>query len=392
MHVDLDAFFAAVEQHDHPEWRGLPVIVGGDPTRRGVVSTASYEARIYGVHSAMSSARALRLCPDAVWAPSRFSRYREVSKQVFDIFNTESPRVQTVSIDEAFLDVTPGRGSAEHPITIAQRIRARVAELGVTASVGVATSKTVAKIASDRDKPDGLTVVWPGEEADFLSRLPVSAMSGIGPKSAQRLSDLGVRTLGDLAALDDTTAIALLGSHGPAMALRAAGVDTRPVQPNESAHQVSKERTFATDVRSAGRITVELDELSVEVARRLRRGQLAGRTVTVKMRFSDFTTRTAQRTLSEPTSDETVIGKVARELADGVWTPGVGLRLLGVSVSGFEASTPQLSIEDVSRPARGPELAKGLDAVREKYGEDALRFGSQMLRRRSDRQDETEDS
>ncbi|HSK48017.1 MAG TPA: DNA polymerase IV, partial [Coriobacteriia bacterium] len=161
LHVDLDAFFAAVEQLDHPEWRGKPVIVGGDPGRRGVVSTASYEARRFGVRSAMPSARAAILCPDAIWVHGTFARYREMSAQVFDIFRTESPHVQPLSIDEAFLDVTPGERSAEHPVAIARRIRRRVAELGITASVGVAATKTTAKIASDHDKPDGLTVVCP---------------------------------------------------------------------------------------------------------------------------------------------------------------------------------------------------------------------------------------
>jgi len=183
LHVDLDAFFAAVEQLDHPEYRGKPVIVGGDPSRRGVVSTCSYEAREYGVRSAMPSARAAQLCPHAIWAASRFGRYHEMSQAVFALLRDETPHVQPVSVDEAFLDVTQGDFSTEHPVAIARRVRARVAELGLTLSVGVATSKTVAKIASDHDKPDGLTVVCPGSEAAFLAPLPVRDMSGIGPKT-----------------------------------------------------------------------------------------------------------------------------------------------------------------------------------------------------------------
>ncbi len=187
LHVDLDAFFAAVEQLDHPEWRGRPVIVGGDPGKRGVVSTASYEARVFGVHSAMPSVRAAHLCPDAIWVGGSFERYRDVSAQVFDIFRTEAAVVQPVSIDEAFLDVTPGRYAGDHPIEVARRIRARIAEIGITGSVGVAASKTVAKIASDYRKPDAITVVWPGTEREFLAPLPVRALSGIGPRSAESL-------------------------------------------------------------------------------------------------------------------------------------------------------------------------------------------------------------
>ena len=194
LHVDLDAFFAAVEQLDHPEWRGKPVIVGGDPGKRGVVSTCSYEARAFGVRSAMSSARAAQLCPDAIWTHGSFDRYREMSLAVRAIFADETPRFQPVSIDEAYLDVTPGRFTAEHPVAIARRIRERVASSWASrARSGSRPSKSVAKIASDHDKPDGLTVVCPGEEAAFLAPLPVRAMPGIGPSTAERLTSLGIQ-------------------------------------------------------------------------------------------------------------------------------------------------------------------------------------------------------
>lgn len=383
LHVDLDAFFAAVEQLDHPEWRGKPVIVGGDPSRRGVVSTASYEARVFGVRSAMPSARAAALCPGAIWAPARFSRYREISNAVFEIFRSESPLVQPVSVDEAFIDVTPGSHSAEDPIAIAERIRSRIAELGVTASVGVATSKTVAKIASDHDKPDGLTVVRPGEEEAFLAPLPVRDMSGIGPKSAERLRQLGIRTLGDLAALDEQTALTVFGSHGPTLVLRARGIDERPVHENDPAKQVSKERTFASDIHDADELRSVLDSLSAQVGRRLRTKGVAGRTVQVKLRFSDFTTRTARRTMPQPSDDERVFGRVARELLSSHWSPGVGVRLLGVGVSGFEERGQQLTFQDATDEpvahASDGELVRGIDAVRERFGEDALRFGKDLM-------------
>lgn len=387
LHVDLDAFFAAVEQLDHPEWRGKPVIVGGDPDKRGVVSTCSYEARAFGVRSAMASARAVQLCPDAIWTHGSFDRYREMSAAVRAIFGDETPRFQPVSIDEAYLDVTPGRFTSEHPVAIARRIRARVAELGITCSVGVSAVKSVAKIASDHDKPDGLTVVCPGEEADFLAPLPIRAMPGIGPKTAERLNSLGVRTLGALAALDDVTADEVLGSHGVGLVARARGLDPRDVHANEPVKSVSNERTFSTDVRSMDEVDGALATLAAKVGQRLRRKGLAGRTVNVKLRFSDFTTKTVRRTLATSTDDDAVFGAVARELLRQAWSPGIGLRLLGVGVSGFDDKPVQLDLlgeEDAidtlkpsGRTAR-EELARGLDAVRDRFGDSAVRYGREL--------------
>lgn len=387
LHVDLDAFFAAVEQLDHPEWRGKPVIVGGDPGHRGVVSTCSYEARAYGVRSAMSSARAAQLCPHAIWTHGSFDRYREMSAAVRAIFEDETPRVQPVSIDEAYLDVTPGRFASEHPIAIARRIRARVAELGITCSVGVSAVKSVAKIASDHDKPDGLTVVCPGDEAAFLAPLPVRAMPGVGPKTADRLATLGVRTLGQLAAVDELTANELLGNHGMGLVMRARGIDVREVHENEAVKSVSNERTFATDIRSPDDIEGALAALSAKVGQRLRRKGLCGRTVTVKLRFSDFSTKTVRRTLATASDDEAVFGAVARELVRQAWSPGIGLRLLGVGVSGFDDRALQLDLlgeagaaDEVKESGltSREELIRGLDAVRERFGTDAVRFGREL--------------
>jgi DNA polymerase-4 len=380
--VDLDAFFAAVEQLDHPEWRGKPVIVGGDPGRRGVVSTCSYEARAFGVRSAMSSARAAMLCPDAIWTHGSFDRYHEISSAVRAIFADESPRVQPVSIDEAYLDVTSGAFSTEHPVAVARRIRARVAELGVTCSVGVSASKSVAKIASDHDKPDGLTVVCPGDEAAFLAPLPVRAMPGIGPKSAEHLESLGLRTLGDIAALDEATSRQVLGSHGYDLVARARGLDVRDVHDNAGVKSVSNERTFATDVRTPGEVDGALAGLAAKVGQRLRRKGLAGRTVTVKLRFSDFSTKTVRRTVTVPADDERVFLPIARELVRSAWSPGIGLRLLGVGVSGFDDKAIQLDL--LATPDETPgtlqteereRLVRGIDAVKEKFGDSAVRFG-----------------
>ena len=388
LHVDLDAFFAAVEQLDHPEWRGKPVIVGGDPAKRGVVSTASYEARRFGVHSAMPSARAVRLCPNAIWAPAHFERYSEFSRAVRAIFESETPRVQPVSIDEAFLDITPGQFAHEDPIGIAIRIRRRVAELGITCSAGLATSKTVAKIASEYRKPDGLTVVKPGTEAAFLAPLPVGDMSGIGPQTAARLQRLGIVTLGDLAEIDDTTALEILGSYGPSLVRRARGVDTRSVHENEPVKSVSNERTFASDIHDPAALDAALQRLATRVESRLRAKGLAGRTVTVKLRYGDFTTRTIQRTLPHPTTSTAEFLPAARELIRSVWSPGVGVRLLGLGMSGFEEGIEQLHLLEGAEDARGivsegereraERVARGVEAVRTRFGDDAVRLGREL--------------
>ncbi|PKQ30357.1 MAG: DNA polymerase IV [Actinobacteria bacterium HGW-Actinobacteria-10] len=405
LHLDMDAFFAAVEQLDHPEWRGRPVIVGGSPDGRGVVSTASYEARRYGIGSAMPSARAARLAPpDTIWAPPRFERYKELSDQVFEIMRDYSPELQPLSIDEAFIDVTPGVLAPRDPADVAREISARVDTMGITCSIGVASGKTVAKIASDYRKPHGITVVRPGQEASFLAPLPIEVMSGIGPKSASRLRSHGIRTLGELAALDEGSARDLLGSHGSRMVERARGIDTRPVHQRDPVKSVSNERTFATDLRDAEEIRTVIHGLADRVGRRLRRKSMAGRTIHVKVRFSDFTTRTVQRTLDAPTDDEATIAPVAHELVATVWNPGVGVRLLGVGVTGLDERAQQLDLfsaagepvpeavaatEPTGRRTeasprepdsqRAARLARGIDAVREKFGEDAVVRGSRRF-------------
>ncbi len=394
LHVDLDAFFAAVEQLDHPEWRGLPVIVGGSPQGRGVVSTASYEARRYGIHSAMSAARAAQLAPpETIWAHPHFERYQQISAAVLEILRDFTPHVQQVSIDEAYLDVTPTRSDSEDPIDIARAIRRRVAALGVTCSVGVAASKTVAKIASDHDKPDALTVVRAGEEAAFLAPLPVRALGGIGPRTASRLDSFGIHSLGELAILDDTTARQILGPYGPSLVCRARGVDGRGVQEREPVKSVSNERTFAQDLRSADEIQHVVQQLSAKVAMRTRRKGLAGRTIGVKVRFSDFTTRSAQRTLDVPTDEESEIMPVAWALINSLWHPGVGVRLVGVGVSGLDEPARQLDLfsseSDPGTDKTGLEpdvrrrLTRSMDAVRQKFGDRAISRGAVRTTARS---------
>ena len=391
--VDLDAFFASVEQLDHPGWRGKPVIVGGDPDRHGVVSTASYEARTYGVHSAMPSSTAKRLCPDAIWTAGRFERYREMSNRIMDILRDESPFMQQVSIDEAFLDVTPNKVNTEHPVLIAQRIQNRVADLGVTCSIGVGTSKTVAKIASDRDKPRGLTVVYPGRERDFLAPLPVRALSGIGASAERELAARGIRTLGDLARADRAYLVRTFGKNGAVMHTRANGGDDSPVETDDEVKSVSNEVTFADDLTERADIDAAVATISAKVGRRLRRKGLKGSTIALKLRTSDRTVKSAQRRMAEPTDDDLIIAPYAQRLVDEVWRPGIAVRLLGVAVTGFAASdTEQLTLFDAAEAAPSDDdvapaiaddrkrrgLISATDAVKDRFGEAAVRFGREL--------------
>ena len=383
--LDLDAFIASVEQLDHPEWRGKPVIVGGSSERRGVVSTASYEARKFGVHSAMPSATAERLCPHAIWTRGHFDRYREMSARVMAILERETPLVEQVSIDEAFFDVTPGRYSRESPVAICRRIQQSVAELGVTCSIGLGVNKTVAKIASEREKPRGLTVVMPGTERAFLAPLPVSAMSGVGPSTAGRLEQLGIRTLGELSRADEGLLERTFGVLGPRMAIRAAGLERSEVAAAaapEEVKSVSNERTFATDLLARDEICAAIRHISDLVGRRLRKKGLRGHTVTLKLKFDASHARTAQRMLDSPTDDERVFGRVAMSLLDELWLPGVHVRLVGVGVSGFGEGAPaQLALfGDASSPEERDRSALGhvTDALRERFGEHAVSYGHSL--------------
>lgn len=393
--LDLDAFFASVEQLDHPEWRGRPLIVGGSAERRGVVSTASYEARRFGVRSAMPAATARRLCPQAIWTQGHYDRYREMSAKVMGILVDETPRVEQVSIDEAFFDVTPGRYSHESPVAICQRIQRRVAELGVTCSIGLGVNKTVAKIASEREKPRGLTVVLPGTERAFLALLPVSAMSGVGPATESRLKGMGIRTLGELARTDPSALEGAFGVTGPRMAVRAAGLERSEVAEaaaRERPKSVSNERTFSQDLTSRDELEAAVLHVSDMVARRLRKKGLKGRTVTLKLKFDVSHTRTAQRALAHETSDAHVIGPFALSLLDELWHEGVPVRLVGVGVSGFDGGEEQLALfgDDEAPERRDASLAaleRVRDALRDRYGDDAVSYGRDL--RFSDRTSDT---
>ena len=383
--VDLDAFFASVEQLDHPGWRGKPVIVGGDSNKRGVVSTASYEARKFGVHSAMPSSTAERLCPDAIWTHGHYDRYREVSNQVMAILHDETPHVQQVSIDEAFLDVTPTSANPEHPVLIARRIQTRVEELGVSCSIGVGTTKSVAKIASDMDKPRGLTVVIPGSEANFMAPLPVRALSGIGGSSEKKLRDLGIETLGDLAAADDDTIVRLLGKPGKVMLDRARGLENAPIEMDDEVKSVSNEVSFAHDLTEREDIIAAIDVMAAKVGRRLRRKGLAGRTLALKVRYADRSVRSVQRPLPAPSDDELMFQDMLSDMLDELWQQGMALRLVGVAVTGFDddgQETSQLTLfeDDVAREVSKAHksLQAATDKVKERFGEGALRYGREF--------------
>lgn len=380
--MDLDAFFASVEQLDHPQWRGKPVIVGGQAGKRGVVSTCSYEARAFGVRSAMPSSTAARLCPQAVWVEPHFKRYRELSAAVMGILYDESPLLEQVSIDEAFLDVTPGRFVRESPVAIAARIQQRVSQLGITCSIGVASGKSVAKIASDLDKPRGLTVVYPGSEQAFLAPMEVRAMPGIGKQSALKLQALGIRTLGDLAAGQPAQLKGVFGVNAAAFVQRAAGIDERPLVTESEVKSISNERTFTRDLTSRAEIEAAIDYLGCMVGRRLRKQGLAGHTVTLKLRYSDLSSRTAQHSIGSQVDDESVFIPVAKQLLGQVWRPGDSVRLVGIGIGGFHEKDRQMelfgdgSAEEL--PAGNPALVSAADKVRDRFGDGKLVFGRQL--------------
>ena len=391
--VDLDAFFASVEQLDHPAWRGKPVIVGGDADKHGVVSTASYEARPYGVRSAMPSSTARRLCPDAIWPHGRFDRYREVSNAIMAILRSETPHVQQVSIDEAFLDVTPTVVNREHPVRVAQRIQRRVEELGVTCSIGAGTSKTIAKIASDMDKPRGLTVVYPGSERDFLAPLPVRVMSGIGASAEEKLKSRGIRTLGQLADADLRMLERVFGKLGRVMHVRANGGDDAPVEQDDAVKSVSNEMTFATDLTRREDVEAAIATMAAKVGRRLRRKGLRGRTLALRVKFDDLSVRSVQRQLPRPSDDELAYTPLLYAMVDEVWRPGTPLRLIGVGMSGFsEEGVVQESLFDVAEAAPSADdvepvvrderkrrgLIEATDLVKDRFGEAAVRFGHEL--------------
>jgi len=371
LHVDLDAFFAAVEQRDHPELRGKPVIVGGGgPTDRGVVSTASYEARAFGVHSAMSLREAGRRCPHGIFVPVDGAKYQVASKAVMAVLRRFTPFVEPISIDEAFLDVTGSRLLFGDGEAIGRRIKDEVkGSVDLTISVGVSTTKLVAKIASDLRKPDGLVVVQPGDEATFLAPLAINRLWGVGEKSAAALREYGVRTIGDLAALPDDLLIRRFGKHGASLAQRARGIDDDPVGDRDAAKSIGHEHTFDVDTSDREVIERTLLGMSEGVAGRLRDSGVRASTITVKIRDTTFRTITRQRTLPDPTDLTDPIFRTALELARPE-VRGIRIRLLGVTASGL-GEREQLSLFAADDPRRR-KVTEAADEVRHRFGERAI--------------------
>jgi DNA polymerase-4 len=384
IHVDMDAFYASVEQRDRPELRGRAVIVGADPRGRGVVSAASYEARRYGVHSAMPIGRAARLCREGVFLPVDMDKYARVSRQIMALLAEFTPMLEPLSIDEAFLDVTGTRTLFGEGVEQARRIKSRIRDVvGLTASVGVAPNKFIAKVASDLQKPDGLVVVAPGNEAEFLAPLPVSRLWGVGRVAASDLESMGIRTIGQLAAVPPGSLESRFGRGATALGELARGMDERPVEPFAPPKSMGAEETFERDHRDVERLRQTLRAQAERVARELRAEGLAGRTVTLKLRFADFSTITRSHTV-DPTQDGLDIYREASLLLARV-ALRQPVRLIGLSVSALspagEGQLPLLGPD----PARRERLARALDRLIERFGEESILPASVLGRRRRPR-------
>ncbi len=383
----MDAFFASVEQRDDPALRGKPVLVGGNGPR-GVVAAASYEARVYGCRSAMPTAVALRLCPSAIVVKGRGGAYREASDQVMSILDSYSPLVQPLSIDEAFVDVTGSLRLFGEPESIAHEIKTRVAEATrLTCSVGVGPSKFVAKVASDMDKPDGLVVINADRVREVLWPLPATIIPGLGPASEARLRRLGARTIGELAALEPDRLRECFGSYGERLHALANGTDDRPVTPDRDAKSIGHERTFGEDLRNPEHVRAALLAQVEDVARRLRKHDLRGRTITLKIRYGDFETVTRARTLERSTDSTDAIWAAAQEILDA-WIANEGfkpVRLIGVTSSNFgdEAQLGLFTPEDDN--AKRTQVDRATDAIVERFGKNAIRRAAAKPRERRDR-------
>ncbi len=375
LHVDMDAFYASVEQHDDPALKGQPVIVGWDGGR-GVVAAASYEVRAFGVRSAMPMREALRRCPHAVCVRPRMARYQEASQLVFAVFHEITPLVQGLSLDEAFLDVTASQALFGGPVAIARLIKTRIRErTGLTASVGVAPNKLIAKIASEMEKPDGLTEVCAEAVRSFLDPLSVRRLPGLGRKTGERVEAAGIKTLGALRCAPDAVLWPLFGRYTGWMRERASGIDDRPVQPDLEEKSLSAEDTFATDIGEPRILQHELARLADLAATRLRgRGLMAG-CIGVKIRRGDFSTFTRQRAIAPPTCEGRVVAQVAADLLER-WlagNPGAKLRLLGVVLTELTPAA-QLGLFEEARPQSRVDAT--LDEARARFGSRALRRGN----------------
>lgn len=380
LHLDLDAFFCAVEEIKNPSLRGRAFAVGGDPQGRGVVSSCSYAARQYGVHSAMPTAQAVKLCPQLILVRGDHRSYGFYSRKVMGILRELTDQVEKLSIDEAFLDLSPLEGT---PADVGARLQARILEeLELPNSVGIASNKLVAKIATDVGKlsasgdspPNALTVVPPGEEAAFLAPLPVDSLWGVGPKTKLQLEQMGVKTIGELASLSPVDLAQALGKHGYHLSKRARGIDRRPIVTSREIKSISHEHTFRRDRDQRSDLIREINHLADKVSARLQTKNLHGRTIQIKLRWSDFSTLTRQTTLEHTIQESAVIAKHSRKLFDQTWEPGRKVRLIGVGVSNLESVDRQLQLWD-PRVKKDLKLQETLRNLKEKYGEGSIQQG-----------------
>lgn len=384
LHLDLDAFFCAVEELRNPSLHRKPFAVGGRPESRGVVASCSYPARFLGIHSAMPMARALRLCPSLMIVATHHASYEEISDQVIERLRRLTPLVEQISIDEAFLDVTHLTQSGE---SIARQLQAMVRdELGLPCSIGVASNKLVAKMATDVGKssaqagepPNAIVVVPPGDEASFIAPLPIRMLWGVGPKTAQRLADLGITTIGDIGRRSEGDLAHHFGQMGPQFVRHARGLDTRPVITTHEVKSISQEVTFARDVTDGEELRRTLRDLADQVGRRVRKAHLAGITVRLKLRWSDFTTLSRQTRLPHPTNQDASISAAVIGLFKKTWKSGRAVRLLGVGLSGLgPPQSAQLFLWDDSSE-KSLALQEALDTVRDRFGDEAVRRGGSV--------------
>lgn len=380
IHVDMDAFYAAVEQRDHPAYRGRPVIVGADPREgkgRGVVAACSYEARAFGVHSAMPISRAYRLCPDAVYLPVRMDRYEEVSEEIFGILRHYTDLVEPLSIDEAFLDVTGSTRLFGEPAEIGRRIKGEIwREQQLNASVGVAPNKFVAKIASDVRKPDGFVAVSPGEIATFLEPLSVAYLWGVGAKTEAILRGLGIATIGELARWPADALARRLGAIGRELHRLSRGIDDRPVVAGAPAKSVAAETTFPADLADVRHLKRHLLRLAERVSARVRRVNSAGATITLKLRFADFTTLTRSLTVREPISLTEEIYATGLSLFEKIPVRGRKVRLLGIAVSKLTSTTASGQMRLFPSAPRREMAARAVEEIRRRFGDAGIVRGS----------------
>jgi DNA polymerase-4 len=394
-HLDMDAFFVSVEELFDPTLKGKPVVVGGRPNERGVVSAASYAARKFGVHSAMPLRTAYKLCPQAIFVDGHPDRYREYSERVFEVLRGFSPLVEMASVDEAYLDITGTERLYGPPLRAAHILHERVkAATNLNCSIGIAASRLVAKISSDQAKPNGVLWVLPGREAAFLAPLDIRKVPGVGKVTEKNLHTLGIRKVGDLARLDEGFLEQRFGKWGMALAGKSQGLDAggwfdTEIGEEEGPKSISHEHTFSEDTADEAQIDATLARLSEMVGRRLREHKLRARTIQLKLRYKDFSTITRAQSIARPTDLDTELFEQVRELFRANWKPGAPVRLLGVHVSGWAEDSPQLDLLDDTRHERWQQAIAAADKMRDRFGESAVSLAASLRGKFRERTHET---